>query len=490
MKCVSLRFFPRLALQIALRQRPHWRGSPVAIVDNDGPQGRIVLLNEQAKHQRLEIGMLHSTGRHIVPTLRTAVIDKNATATQNEDFCRSLQLFSPKVEPSDTIDGAFFLDPQGLQKIFGDEITWCKSILRYLHAQQWTAAVGVGFCRYRLLAIASQNKNIWISKSQTHENDQANKTPLEYLDLQAHLHQELRLLGIRTLGDLLKIPPAEMQNRYGLKEFYLRFSDLSPLPLQPVFFESPVQIYLPIEPPDDDRTRLLFVIKRGLHDLIKAVVSRANSLKGLLLRFGLDHAPEHLESIYPATPTCDETALIELVRLRLEQTLLEQKVESITLQAIVLKHHFEQENFESHHAKRDLHAADRALARIAAAYGPRVVTRASLKESHLPEVGFFWEQAKNVVFPNHVSSHSFFLIRRLYARPKPLLSRFDSNKTPIPLLRGDEITELYGPHRVSGGWWKRQVERDYYYATTTKGALLWIFYDRPRRQWFVHGELD
>jgi protein ImuB len=49
---------------------------------------------------------------------------------------------------------------------------------------------------------------------------------------------------------------------------------------------------------------------------------------------------------------------------------------------------------------------------------------------------------------------------------------------------------MYGPYRVSGGWWKRLVERDYYYAETDHGDLLWLFYDRPRKRWFLHGVLD
>ena len=52
------------------------------------------------------------------------------------------------------------------------------------------------------------------------------------------------------------------------------------------------------------------------------------------------------------------------------------------------------------------------------------------------------------------------------------------------------VTALHGPFRVSGGWWVRTVERDYYYAETQRGEILWVFYDRPRRRWFIHGEVD
>ena len=83
------------------------------------------------------------------------------------------------------------------------------------------------------------------------------------------------------------------------------------------------------------------------------------------------------------------------------------------------------------------------------------------------------------------------MVRRVYARPKPLAPRIPREPEAGPSLAKDHAIEhMYGPYRVSGGWWKRLVERDYYYAETDHGDLLWLFYDRPRRRWFLHGVLD
>jgi protein ImuB len=49
---------------------------------------------------------------------------------------------------------------------------------------------------------------------------------------------------------------------------------------------------------------------------------------------------------------------------------------------------------------------------------------------------------------------------------------------------------MQGPFRKSGGWWVRTVERDYYFVETDAGALLWVFYDRVRRGWFLQGFVD
>ena len=62
--------------------------------------------------------------------------------------------------------------------------------------------------------------------------------------------------------------------------------------------------------------------------------------------------------------------------------------------------------------------------------------------------------------------------------------------TPERFLRGLEhgsVTRLAGPYIVSGGWWASEVHREYHYAETRRGECLWVYYDRHRRRWFLHG---
>jgi len=47
-----------------------------------------------------------------------------------------------------------------------------------------------------------------------------------------------------------------------------------------------------------------------------------------------------------------------------------------------------------------------------------------------------------------------------------------------------------GPYVVSGGWWASTVHREYYFIETRRGDLLWTFYDRKRRRWFLHGKVE
>ena len=60
------------------------------------------------------------------------------------------------------------------------------------------------------------------------------------------------------------------------------------------------------------------------------------------------------------------------------------------------------------------------------------------------------------------------------------------------LLRGVEggsVSRLVGPYLLSGGWWKLEVQRDYFFAEMRGGEIFWIYYDRRRRRWFLQGEV-
>ena len=117
MKRVSCVLLPRLPLQILLRKKPHWSGAPVAVVDDDGPNGRITHLNTPAR-KSLRIGMRQSIARDLLPNLHAAVVSPEEASKVSQGLITSLQTFSPRVEAIDYA-GAFHVDPEGLRRLYG-----------------------------------------------------------------------------------------------------------------------------------------------------------------------------------------------------------------------------------------------------------------------------------------------------------------------------------------------------------------------------------
>ena len=493
MKRASCVLLPRLPLQIVLRNKPHWRGAPIAVVDDDGPAGRITHLNALAKKSRLRIGMRQSVARDLLPNLHTALAPPEETAAVSQELRRALQTFSPRVEPMGG-EGIFHIDPEGLRGLYGGYRNWATCIHRYLRARHWKSSVTVGFHRHRAMAVAMTRNAVTVLESVDRERELSNQTPLRELGLSGAICESLTALGIETLGDFLIVPSGELHSRFGPEASALHdlFAEDLQLPIQPHAFDEPSRISFQVEPPDEDQTRLLFAIKGALHSLLHQVRARAEAMQSLELTLRLERAPIHREHIEPASPTLDSMLILELVRLRLGETKLQGPVEEVELLANTVRAHAEQVALPGHQSRRDMSAAHRALDRIRAAYGEHSVTKATVHEAHLPEASFRWEPIQHARTAEQarvppVSS----MVRRIYSRPRPLPARVPKEPEAGPSLARDHAIEhMYGPYRVSGGWWKRLVERDYYYAETDHGDLLWLFYDRPRKRWFLHGVLD
>ena len=84
------------------------------------------------------------------------------------------------------------------------------------------------------------------------------------------------------------------------------------------------------------------------------------------------------------------------------------------------------------------------------------------------------------------------LVRRILERPQPLPQR-PRHEPDGWMPRGFEqgpVTRMLGPYVVSGGWWNQSRHREYHFAETQKGELLWVFYDRMQRRWYLQGRVE
>ncbi|MGB8330300.1 MAG: hypothetical protein WCE62_09240, partial [Polyangiales bacterium] len=313
MRRVSCVLLPMLPLQILLRDKPHWNDAPIAVVDDEGPNGRITHLNALARKSRIRIGMRQTIARDLLPSLHTAVVSTAQTSKVRQELMTSLQTFSPRVEAIDHV-GAFHLDPEGLQRIYGGHRNWATSIHRYLRARHWRNSVTIGFHRHRTLAIALTHYGVTVLQSADQERELSNGTPLREFDLPGELCESLGALGIETLGDFLVLPAGELHSRFGTQAsaFHDSFAEDMQLPIQPHAFDEPACISFQIDPPDEDQNRLLFAIKGALHSLLHQVHARGQVVQSLDLSLHLERASPHQERIDPASPTWDLMLLLEL----------------------------------------------------------------------------------------------------------------------------------------------------------------------------------
>jgi protein ImuB len=315
------------------------------------------------------------------------------------------------------------------------------------------------------------------------------------LNLDTKSRDTLDRLGIRTVGAFMDLPAEGVSKRFGPDAHRLhRMADGTlQLPLQPQRPVPPALRHLDFDNAESSIPRLVHAIERELSPLLQTLVGRGHALTRIHLGLRFEKLPQHIERIRPAAPTLDARQLLELIRLRLEAVRkLPDGVTAFTLAADSLPATEEQLRLFEGRKRRDPTAADRALARLRAELGDAAVVRARLRDAHLPEARFVWERVAHVQRAQPAEAGGDVLVRRMFGKPQrlPSRARHEPDGWMLRGLQHGPVIRTQGPHVVSGGWWRRPVHREYYFAETQKGELLWIFYDKFRRQWYMHGRVE
>jgi protein ImuB len=269
-----------------------------------------------------------------------------------------------------------------------------------------------------------------------------------------------------------------------------------------------------LDDPVFDSGIVLFVVRRLAIDVLASLAARGEAAAAVhvtLQRSLRRDAPPVCVDVRTAEPTLDEAVLLDLVRLGLEhharRELAGSSIVEIEVEMEAAAAPVEQLRLFRERSGRDLAAAARAVARVKAELGEDTVVRAVLREGHLPEAGYAWESVTAVRAPSPRAVRLRPLVRRIYSQaialpPKPFRERDDCW---IPPAAGDtdaagragaggnahgRVDHMTGPYIVSGGWWNREIHREYHYARTEDGEILWVYYDRHRRRWYLAGRLE
>jgi protein ImuB len=481
------------------------------------------------------------------------------------------------VRPVSSEPGIFFMDVSGLRSLYKTASQWVAALSDALLAAGHAHRIAVGFTHFGVYAavknqlsaishqpsagsrragsgqspVASRQFSVHnlqppasslqpvvrVFRSPAAERAAALRVRLERFPLPLDALMAFKRLGVLTVGDLLALPADDLLARYDdqVYRFHRFASGELDVPLSPQRAEEEISTVIEVDPPDDNATRLLFMVKEAMPSLFtrlaanhrvaagaaleisfgrtfasgterwtlknrsgRSVAFRSRGLNRAVGSFGsfrgrapdtqaalpvgartdqspFGHAGKIETVVRLARPSREESVLLDLIRLRLDTLELPDLVHEIRVALIAAEAEPEQLLLTDRPA-RDLAAAESALARLRTEFGDHAVVRARLRERHLPEHRFVWEPVARVVPAQPIpSGHMRTLVRRLY---QP--SAFSLQPSAF----------AGGPFRLSGGWWRRPVERDYYFVETRHGEVLWVFYDRVRRRWFVQGRVE
>jgi len=490
--CVNV---PALPLQVLLQRHPAWRDEPVAVVTEDRPQGAIAWVNRRARRAGLVPGMRYATGLSLVPTLRAGVLSPAEITASVEMLSARLHDFTPGVEASGSEPGLFWLDATGVSRRTGSVEAWARAVHAALRALGFQTTVVVGCSRISVATVAKARQGVVIFADALAEQAAVRQVPLQALGLNPVLCKTLATLGISTVEEFFRLPAAGLHERFGaaLATLHHQLAGRQWESFQPIHLAMPLQERIAWDAPETDLTRPLFSLKTVIDGLRTAVVARRAAITALHLDLVLEDRSHQTARIRPAAPTLNGRELLDLLRLRLETVSLSAGVTTLTVTVDDTPATAEQLRLFAEAERRDLAAANRALARLRATFGEDAVRRVRLREGHLPEARWTWEPLAAVVRPQPHAVALQPLMRRILLRPSVLPPPPRASRDTGWLPAGPEagaVVRIVGPDVLNGGWWRRAIHRDYYFVETVRGDLLWLFYDRRRCQWFLHGRVE
>ncbi len=476
----------------------------MVVIDEDHPQGIVLGACERARATGVLVGQRYAHALSLCGSLRARVVPPELIEATIAELRTALHTVSPRVEPGEP--GTFWLDGEGLSNIFATPTRWGQAIQDASEALGFQGAVVVGFSRFPTFAIArAMRRGICVLRDEEHERRVASAVPLVRLDLDAKLRDALARLGVTRVGELVRLPGGGILERFGADAHRLyqlaageRWDPL--VPVAPP--EAPDERVL-LDDDEHDVERLMFFVKPPIDRLLDRLAAKSRALTALHVELTLRRAVGKVEvrsdCIKPATPTLDVRALVRLVHLRMTGMPPTAPVHEIRVWSEDTPATREQLALFASKPRRDLRAADEAIARVRAELGDDAVVRAVLREGHLPEASFGWERLVHVVAAKPSDRKIMPLVRRLHARPHPLPPQVRQVRDDGWLLSGLEhgaVVRIVGPYVISGGWWAHpastpsETHREYHYAELSRGDMLWVYYDRTRRRWFWHGAVE
>ena len=298
--------------------------------------------------------------------------------------------------------------------------------------------------------------------------------PVESIGLEAEALELLSSFGVKTLGELLRLPREGVALRFG--EGLLQELDRAcgKAPEARRFFVLPARFSARLELPVavEVAENVLFVARRLLAALEGFLAARHAGVRCFSLN--LLHRDLAATEIKVGLAAAGRGAghFARLLRERLSRMTLAAPVEAVRLEAAELELVPGANGDLLGDAQGGGEEWLRLVERLQARLGDQAVHGLGLHPDHRPE------RAWLCVSPGEKNP----VQEEIQTGPRPLWLL----EPPRRLAEG-EFELLAGPERIESGWWDgAEARRDYFIAQTGECSLAWI-YREHRGEWFLHG---
>jgi protein ImuB len=464
--------------------------APLVVLDAADRNQRIIAADADAEAAGVRVGMTLGAALAAAPGIEPRPRDLEAELALMRRLAGLAATFTPQVS-IEAPDG-LLLEIKPSVRLFGGLRELCRKLRSACLADPVFAAASPCFTlaptALAALVAARAGARCFITNPAVLPA-RLKPLPLSVMRWPEEQNTRLAAMGVRTLGELLRLPRAGFARRFGPTQL----ADLDRLlgrradPRRRLVRRERYKGHVNLDHELEDHERILRALRPLLDELEQFLRERQRGITALQCRFHHYRAAPTTCALRLAAPEADAGRLQALLRERLANIVLPEPVRRCELRGGALS--------ERPLASKPLWSAGehghapagempalvehlRARLGVAAVYGIRRVSE------HRPEKA--WRVAEPVLEKVVSTAPAALPVRRpawLLAAPEELAQR-----SGHPWRHG-RLELLHGPERIESGWWDgAEATRDYYTARDTHGSLLWIYREcgAPRR-WFLHG---
>jgi len=513
--CVNVGNLP---LQLLYKKHPKWREFPAAVVSKDSPYGTILTVNTRAREYGIEPGQRYAGALSLNHELRADTVCDETVAEGVSFLAGKLKEFSPQVEIDRLEPGIYWLEACGMSSLYPDLQVWCSAVRHCLAESGFTASIAAGFTRFGCYAAAKSIEDQMIFPHQQAERRRALEAGISVLKLPVEALERLEMLGIRTVGSFLELQPGAVGKRFGPEVKRIHRFASGQLDLPPRQAETHVDPQRVINLPyaEYSSVRLMEAMKRSLEEMIGQLRKSHGLIRELRICFVLEGDAQNVfyfEPIVPSSPTVDIDLLTDLIALRMENLRLTAATTAIRMSAVTIVERTIQPELFRVVSRDSWKEADKVFARLRGIFGNGCVQRARLEDEHLPERSYSWKDlcrmpreseqdpaaSSSKKIPAGWEGRGALEGRAVRAQPAVPLAAQQTvrgrravrrifSEPCLPPRR--EFAEHWGPYPISGRWWCGEQSRQYGYAETVTGEVLWLCRDGSNNQWRQIGVVE
>jgi protein ImuB len=530
--------FPDLPLQRILRAREAagsrlGRRTPIAIESG----GRIACRDAEARAHGVAIGDGLLQAQAACSDLEIVSMDDGADSALLESLAEAMLAIAPTVEIA--WPDSLLLDASGAQ-LFADgtgdgEAALVDRALALARDMglQGRAAIANGRAPARALA----RHGAALRADRAASGAVLAQLPLDVLGLDPQLARRLSALGLRTAGELARIPAETLAHRFGASgiEAWRIASGDDPSPLVP---HAPVRLpeeSLDFEAPVESTDPLLFALKRLCDRAALRLAGRHLGATRLGLVLRLDPSGDERIEIGLAAPSSSSSRWLLVVRERVGALRLPAPVVAATL-TVAEASTAPVEQFALDDRPEQMIAIETVLARLAARLGDEAVFAAEPADRYRPESAYgvrpFLDPGSSVAARSPATCSGAGLDdaggrrgrkakpgrrgarsghrdasasdvpdtessaparpTRLLPRPEPLVALGEGGRLAAVRLGGRtlRVLALSTAERLAGEWWSEPFDRDYHRVRLEWLGECWLFRDARDGRLWLHGFFD